>query len=127
MVVLMQTVTVVMVAILLGTSWGSAPPAAQPPQAATQVVVIRAERFAFTPSQIRTKAGTRLEFRLSSDDTVHGFRILDTDVNVEIPKRGKHAVVAVFTPAKAGRYTFECSHTCGAGHAFMRGVIIVAK
>lgn len=119
----MQTVTVVILTILLGTYW----PAAQAPQAATQVVVIRAERFAFTPSQIRTTAGTRLEFRLSSDDTVHGFRILDTDVNVEIPKRGKDGVVAVFTPAKAGRYTFECSHTCGAGHAFMRGVIVVAK
>jgi heme/copper-type cytochrome/quinol oxidase subunit 2 len=25
---------------------------------------------------------------------------------------------------KAGRYTFECSHLCGAGHEFMRGVII---
>jgi heme/copper-type cytochrome/quinol oxidase subunit 2 len=28
-----------------------------------------------------------------------------------------------FEPA-AGRYTFECSQLCGAGHEFMRGVII---
>ena len=126
----MRMFKAVLVATLLVTTGGSASPAAQPaqpPQRETHVVVIRAERFSFTPSQIRTKVGTRLEFRLSSDDTVHGFRILDTDVNVEIPKRGKDAVVAVFTPVKAGRYTFECSHTCGAGHAFMRGVIIVAE
>ena len=31
----------------------------------------------------------------------------------------------MFTPAKAGRYTFECSKLCGAGHWFMRGVIVV--
>jgi heme/copper-type cytochrome/quinol oxidase subunit 2 len=31
-----------------------------------------------------------------------------------------------FTPEKAGRYTFECSKLCGAGHSFMRGVIIVS-
>jgi heme/copper-type cytochrome/quinol oxidase subunit 2 len=36
-------------------------------------------------------------------------------------------VVVTFTPPKAGRYTFECSHTCGAGHAFMRGVIVVVE
>lgn len=123
----MRLFKAVLVATLLVTTGGRAAPAAQPAQREAQVVVIRAERFSFTPSQIRTKVGTRLEFRLSSDDTVHGFRILDTDVNVEIPKRGKDSVVAVFTPAKAGRYTFECSHTCGAGHAFMRGVIIVAE
>lgn len=121
----MHTFKVVMAAMLLAASAGPSVPGAQP-AVPTQVVVISAERFAFTPSQIRTKTGTRLEFRLSSDDTVHGFRILETGVNIEIPKRGKDPVVAVFTPTKAGRYTFECSHTCGAGHAFMRGVIIVA-
>ena len=114
-------------AIAFVVTTGGSAPAAPAPQRETYVVVNRAERFSFTPSRIRTKVGTRLEFRLSSDDTVHGFRILDTDVNVEIPKRGRDAVIAVFTPAKAGRYTFECSHTCGAGHAFMRGVIIVAE
>jgi heme/copper-type cytochrome/quinol oxidase subunit 2 len=28
---------------------------------------------------------------------------------------------------KAGRYTFECSNLCGAGHEFMRGVIIASE
>ena len=35
------------------------------------------------------------------------------------------AVIATVTfTAKAGRYTFECSRLCGAGHEFMRGVIV---
>jgi len=89
----------------------------------TKVVEIAAERFTFTPSEIRVKAGTRLEIRLRSDDTAHGFRIIGTDVNVELPKRGRGVATVTFEP-QPGRYTFECSQLCGAGHEFMRGVII---
>lgn len=90
---------------------------------ATQVVEITAERFTFTPSEIRVKAGTRLEIRLRSEDTAHGFRIMGTDIDIELAKRGRGVKTVTFEP-KAGRYTFECSQLCGAGHEFMRGVII---
>jgi cytochrome c oxidase subunit 2 len=89
----------------------------------SRVIEIAAERFAFTPSEIRVKAGTRLEIRLESDDTAHGFHIVGTDVDIELPKRGRGVATANFQP-QAGRYTFECSRVCGAGHQFMRGVII---
>ena len=95
--------------------------------AGTQVVEISAERFTFTPSQIRTKVGTRLEIRLRSEDTAHGFHILGTDVDIELPKRGRGVATVTFVPATAGRYTFECSSLCGAGHEFMRGVIVAAE
>lgn len=96
-------------------------------QQETRVVEIAAERFSFTPSEIKVKAGTRLEFRLRSDDTDHGFRIIGGDINVRIPKRGRGAVTVTFEPMKPGRYTFECSKLCGAGHSFMRGTIIVTE
>jgi cytochrome c oxidase subunit 2 len=89
-----------------------------------QVVEIAAERFSFTPSEVRVKADRPVEIRLTSDDTDHGFRILGTDINVIIPKRGKGEATVTFQAPKAGRYTFECSKTCGAGHAFMRGTLI---
>jgi cytochrome c oxidase subunit II len=89
-----------------------------------QVVTISAERFSFTPSEIKVKAGQPVEIRLRSDDTDHGFRILDTDVNVIVPKRGKGEATVVFEPPKPGRYVFECSKLCGAGHSFMRGTLI---
>ena len=92
----------------------------------TKVIEIAAERFTFTPSEIRVKAGTRLEIRLQSDDTAHGFHIVGTDVDVELPKRGRGAATVTFQP-QAGRYTFECSQICGAGHEFMRGVIIATE
>ena len=38
----------------------------------------------FTPSEIQVKAGTTLEIRLRSDDTAHGFRIVGTDVDIEL-------------------------------------------
>lgn len=91
---------------------------------ATQTVEVTAERFSFTPSEIKTTVGTVLTIRLKSDDTDHGFRIVGTNVNIEIPKRSRGVATVTFTPAEAGRYTFECSRLCGAGHAFMRGVII---
>src|SRR5262245_9439447 len=88
-----------------------------------RVIEIAAERFTFTPSEIRVAAGTRLEIRLESDDTAHGFHIVGTDVDIELPKRGRGTATVTFQP-QAGRYTFECSRVCGAGHEFMRGVII---
>lgn len=89
-----------------------------------QVVEITVERFSFTPSEFRVKAGAPVEIRLRSEDTDHGFRILGTEINVTIPKRGKGVATVTFIPPAAGRYVFECSKLCGAGHSFMRGELI---
>jgi cytochrome c oxidase subunit 2 len=107
-----------------GATSGPAHPAAEQ---AVRVIEVSAERFSFTPSQIRMTLDAPIEIRLRSDDTDHGFRVLGTDIDVRIPKRGKGTMSVTFRPAKEGRYTFECSHVCGAGHAFMRGTIIVKE
>jgi cytochrome c oxidase subunit 2 len=88
---------------------------------------VAADRFRYTPSDKKTTVGTVLTIRLTSDDTAHGFRIVGSDVNIEIPKRSRGTATVTFTPEKAGRYTFECSKLCGAGHSFMRGVIIATE
>ena len=101
-----------------------------PPRGSSQdrkVVQVTAERFTFTPSQIKVKRGTVIEFRLKSDDTNHGFRIVGSDANVIIPKRGRGEATLIFRADTAGRYTFECSKMCGAGHSFMRGLITVEE
>jgi cytochrome c oxidase subunit II len=92
-----------------------------------QMVEVSAERYQFTPSEIRTTVGTTLRIRLRSDDTTHGFRIVGTSTSVEIPKRGHDEATVDFTPEHAGRYEFQCSKLCGAGHGFMRGVIVVKE
>lgn len=90
-----------------------------------KTIDIVAERFLFMPSEVTVDSGTTLEIRLTSEDTDHGFRIIGTDVNVTIPKRGRGEVIVVFEPKEDGDYTFECSQICGAGHSFMRGRIRV--
>lgn len=90
-----------------------------------RVVRILAERFSFTPSEIRVPRGVVLELRIRSDDTMHGFRIVGRDVNLLVPKRRQGEAVVVFEAAETGRYEFECSRLCGAGHNFMRGAIVV--
>ena len=101
-----------------------------PPLGSSQdrkVVRVSAERFTFTPSQVKVKRGMVIEFRLRSDDTNHGFRIVGSEANVIIPKRGRGEATLVFRADTAGRYTFECSKMCGAGHSFMRGLITVEE
>ena len=56
-----------------------------------------------------------------------GFRIVGANVNVAIPKRNRGTAVVTFRPEKPGRYTFECSRLCGAGHSFMRGTLVVTE
>ncbi len=96
-----------------------------PAQTERRVVSIKAERFAFTPSEITVAVGEEIEIRLKSDDTSHGFKLVGGDVEMTIPKRGQGEAVFPFKGGKAGRYEFECHHLCGAGHSFMRGVIVV--
>jgi cytochrome c oxidase subunit II len=117
--------TVVLLAALSSDGGGQTP--AEP-----KVVNVLAERFSFTPSEIRVVEGTVLELRITSDDTDHGFRLRGPDgtgsatiTDVAIPIRGRGDVRVRFEAAAPGRYTFECSHVCGAGHGFMRGSIRV--
>jgi len=127
MVVLMKTLftrsRLLLLVVVIAAGGAGASSRASAAQA--ERVEIVAERFSFSPSEFRVKAGAPVEITLRSDDTDHGFRILDTDINVRIPKRGKGPLTVTFQPPAPGRYTFECSHVCGAGHAFMRGTIIV--
>lgn len=91
------------------------------------VVEVVAERFTFTPSQIEVPVGTTLELRVRSHDTMHGFRIVGHQVNLAVPKRRQGEAVVMFEATTVGRYRFECSRLCGAGHNFMRGEIVVVE
>ena len=94
-------------------------------QDAPRKVTVEAERFSFSPSRIKLAVGEEIEIHLKSADTAHGFRVEGTDIDVEIPKRGKGEAVVRFTGSTEGRFKFECNRMCGAGHHFMRGEIVV--
>jgi cytochrome c oxidase subunit 2 len=112
--------------VLLAALMSISPGAAFAPQgAAPRVIEISAERFEFWPSEVTVDEGEQVELRIRSDDTMHGFRLVGGGVNLLVPKRGKGFASARFTGTTPGRYTFECSRLCGAGHNFMRGELIV--
>ncbi|MGH9427928.1 MAG: cupredoxin domain-containing protein [Terriglobia bacterium] len=90
-----------------------------------QKVNVVAERFNFTPAQIKVQQGTLLEITLTSDDTFHGFRIPSMQINQVIPARRRGSVKVLFDAKEKGSFAFECSRPCGAGHTMMRGIIVV--
>ena len=94
-------------------------------QPAPKIIRVSAERFAFTPSEITVEKGTVIEFHLTSEDTDHGFRIIGTEVDVQIPKRRRGETVVTYTADTAGRFIIECSRPCGAGHTAMRATLVV--
>jgi cytochrome c oxidase subunit II len=96
-------------------------------QAPRRVIRVIAERFTFTPSEIVVEPGEEIELRIKSDDTAHGFRIAGTGVSVVIPKRGRGEISVPFRAPEPGRYVFECTRMCGAGHNFMRGELVVKE
>ena len=114
-----------LVAALLLLPLAGAPGAVWSQGPVPRVIEVTAERFEFWPSEIAVAEGEEVELRISSDDTMHGFRIVGAGTNVLIPKRGKGSAVVRFTGGLPGRYTFECTRMCGAGHNFMRGVLVV--
>ena len=116
-----RTLIAALMLSLLGGSPGAAPSQGTSPR----VIDITAERFEFWPTEVVVAEGEEVELRIRSEDTMHGFRIVGAGTNVAIPKRGKGFAVVKFSGAQAGRYTFECNRMCGAGHNFMRGVLVV--
>jgi cytochrome c oxidase subunit II len=117
MVVLMMTIFLLVMMLAVG-----------PQEARTsgpRVIQVTAERFAFSPSEFTVDKGTVIEFHLTSEDTDHGFRIIGTEVDVQIPKRRRGETVVTYTADTAGRFIIECSRPCGAGHTAMRATLVV--
>ena len=121
-------VMLLLVSIVLGGLPQDPGPKAQDPGPKTQdlkIIRVSAERFAYTPSEIVVEKGTTIEFHLTSDDTDHGFRIVGTDVNAEIPKRRRGETVVKYVADTTGTFVIECSRPCGAGHTAMRATLVV--
>ena len=91
----------------------------------TRIIRIEAERFEYKPSHIRVHQGERVRLIFTSRDTTHGVAMKEFNVRKDIPPRGKGETIVEFVADKAGSFTYRCSHLCGAGHAMMRGTLVV--
>ena len=76
--------------------------------------------------RIQVRQGERVRLVFTSRDTRHGVAIAEYGIyEDEIPPRGKGEVAVEFTPDQPGTFTYRCAHLCGAGHAMMRGLLVV--
>jgi len=91
----------------------------------TQTVEILAQKFNFTPEEIKVKKGVPVDLELTTLDRLHGFDVPGLGLRAEIvPGQTTHVK---FTPDKAGRFLFHCDVFCGEGHEDMDAAIIVEE
>jgi cytochrome c oxidase subunit 2 len=86
-------------------------------------VYVIAQQFVFRPDPIVVPAGSTVTFHVTSADTVHGYEMPGTNVNLMvIPGQVTEATVAFDDPK---RYGVVCNEYCGSGHHTMEGVLRV--
>jgi cytochrome c oxidase subunit 2 len=88
-----------------------------------QAVTMTAHRYDFVPDTVRVKQGTLVTFRITAKDGTHGFAVGAFGIDERL-EEGVTKEVELYA-ARAGVYTFKCSHVCGIGHLGMHGVLIV--
>ena len=84
---------------------------------------ILAQTWQFLPREIAVPAGSTVTFYITSKDVQHGFKLQNTNLNVQVvPGQVSKLTITFDTP---GRYDYICSEYCGAAHAAMFGTLIV--
>ena len=84
-----------------------------------------AQQFSFVPNCVKVPAGTPVKFRLSSADVVHGFILVDTNVNTMVVPGFVSEVRTSF--ATPGDYRMPCDEFCGLGHQGMYARVVVVE
>lgn len=105
-----------------------------------QVIEVSAKKYEFTPSQIHVKQGTRVEFKVHSEDETHGIKLSvypegskehgKPGLQFEQPAANGKVTkgmdqVLDFVAQEPGTYEFKCAKVCGFGHGRMKGELIV--
>ena len=75
------------------------------------------------PAQVRVPRSKPIRFHLTLADVLHGFRIIDTPVNVMVMPG--MVASATFSFARAGTYRIVCTEYCGVNHQNMVSTIVV--
>jgi len=82
-------------------------------------VTVRAvgQEYSFTPSCLLVPADTQVTFRMTSADVVHGFLVMDTNVNLMLVPGYISTLRARFDAL--GERLMPCHEFCGVGHEGM--------
>jgi len=78
----------------------------------------------FEPNQVEIPIGSTVDLYLTSEDVLHGFQILGTNINLmAVPGTVNYARVRFDKP---GKYRIVCHEFCGVDHHTMAAAINVA-
>lgn len=121
---------VLLVGFVIG-SWATLSRFPIPPQQgaldAKQIVDVVGRQWSWqiTPSTLR--AGSPVEFRVTSADVNHGFAIYAPDGRIVTQTQAMPGYTnkLLFTFGQPGTYTVQCLEYCGLGHAPMHALIQV--
>ena len=78
---------------------------------------ILSQQYLFTPREIRVPAGSTVNFYITSIDVQHGFKLQDTNINMQIVPGQVSKLTATFDDP--GEYPYICHEYCGIAHAAM--------
>lgn len=88
-------------------------------------VSVVATMFEFNPSPIRVPAHRPVTFRLTSNDVIHGFEMVNTNANaMAVPG---YVTQFTLTFDEPGEYVIACNEYCGLQHHNMVGKLIVTR
>ncbi len=83
----------------------------------------QASPWRYYPNELTVPVGSTVTFYVTSADVQHGFRIMGTNINLQILP-GQIAK-ATYTFKEAGVFPYICGEYCGVGHQNMFGKITV--
>lgn len=84
---------------------------------------ILAQTWQFLPREMTVPAGAEVTFYITSKDVQHGFKLQNTNLNVQVvPGQVSKLTITIDEP---GRYDYVCTEYCGLAHAAMFGTLIV--
>ncbi len=84
---------------------------------------VLAQTWQFLPREITVPAGSTVTFYVTSKDVQHGFKIQNTNINMQIVPGQVSKLTVTFD--EPGQYDYICTEYCGAAHAAMFGSITV--
>lgn len=88
-------------------------------------VVMVALAFGYKPGKVTVPVGEEITFTITSEDVVHSFSIVGTNVNMmAVPGQINHKT---HTFKETGTYLVICNEYCGNGHHFMSTEIEVVE
>jgi len=86
-------------------------------------VYIISRQYLFQPREFTVPVGSTVTFYVTSVDVQHGFKLQDTNINMQIVPGEVSSLTVEFD--EPGEHLYICNEFCGIGHAAMFGSVTV--